>query len=118
MKEGSRNGTSSSEGTPRGRPEGRVPLPGNPKVILSKALERASVSIGALILGNMEGCSFLRAFEIKRYIKRYVRMPCERVSVSIGDPLGNLEGFSCRVVLRENESTPGFPSWTQRTLRF
>jgi hypothetical protein len=37
--------------------------------------------------------SFLRAFEIKRYIKRDVKMPCKRVSLSIGAPLGNLEGI-------------------------
>ena len=35
---------------------------------------------------------FFRAFEIKRYIKRYVKMPCKWVSLSIGAPLGNLEG--------------------------
>ena len=35
----------------------------------SKALERASVSIGDLLLWNVEGCSFLRVFEIKGYIK-------------------------------------------------
>jgi hypothetical protein len=40
----------------------------------------------------MEGCSFLRAFEINRYIKRYVKMPCTRVSLH-GAPLGNLEGI-------------------------
>jgi hypothetical protein len=38
------------------------------------------------------GSSFLRAFEIKGYIKRDVKMPCKRVSLSIGTPLGNLEG--------------------------
>jgi hypothetical protein len=37
----------------------------------------------------MEGHSFQRAFEIKRYIK----MPCERVSLSIGALLGNLKGI-------------------------
>jgi hypothetical protein len=37
------------------------------------------------------GRSFLRAFEIKRYIKRNVKMPCKRVSLPIGAPLGNLE---------------------------
>jgi hypothetical protein len=37
--------------------------------MLNKALEWAPLSIGALLLGNMEGHSFLRAFEIKRYIK-------------------------------------------------
>jgi hypothetical protein len=43
--------------------------------------------------GNVEGRSFLRAFEIKRYIMRYVKMPCKRVSLSIGAPLGDLEGI-------------------------
>jgi hypothetical protein len=62
-----------------------------PKDILSKALEWASVPIGAPLFGNTEGRSFLRAFEIKRYIKRYVKMPCKRVSLSIGAPLGNLK---------------------------
>jgi hypothetical protein len=42
----------------------------------------------------MEGCSFLRTFEIKSYIKRYVKMPCKRVSLSMGAMLGNLEGVS------------------------
>jgi len=60
---------------------------------VSKALEWASVSVGALLLENVEGCSFLRAFEIKRYIKRDVKMPCKRVSLSIGALLGNLEGI-------------------------
>jgi hypothetical protein len=31
--------------------------------MLYKAVEWASVSIGTLLLGNMEGLSFLRAFE-------------------------------------------------------
>jgi hypothetical protein len=41
----------------------------------------------------MEGNSFLRAFEIKKYIKRYVKMPCMWVSLSIGAPLENVEGI-------------------------
>jgi hypothetical protein len=49
---------------------GRVPLLGIPKDVLFKALEWVSVSIGALLLGNMEGCFFIRAFEINRYISR------------------------------------------------
>jgi hypothetical protein len=61
--------------------------------MLSKALEWSSVSIVATLLGNMEGRSFLRAFEINRYIKRYVKMPCKWVSLSIGARLGNLEGI-------------------------
>ena len=52
-----------------------------------------SVSIGAPLLGNMEGHSLVRAFEIKRYNKRDVKMPCIRVSLSIGAPLGNLQGI-------------------------
>jgi hypothetical protein len=52
-----------------------------------------SVSIGALFWGNMEGHSFHRAFEIKRYIKREVTTPCKWVSVCIGGPVGELEVF-------------------------
>jgi hypothetical protein len=75
------------------RASGEAPLLETLEYILSKALEWAYVFIGALLLGNMEGRSFLRAFEIKRYIKIYVKMPCESVSLSIGAPLGNLEGI-------------------------
>jgi len=63
-----------------GHLERRLHCWGTPKDMLNKALERASVSIGAPLLGNMEGHSFLRAFEIKRYIKRDVKMSCKRVS--------------------------------------
>jgi hypothetical protein len=41
----------------------------------------------------MERHSFLRVFQLKRYIKRYVKLPCKRVSLSIGVPVGNLEGI-------------------------
>jgi len=41
----------------------------------------------------MEGRSFLRAFEIKGYIKRNVKKPCKRIPLSIGALLGNLEGI-------------------------
>jgi hypothetical protein len=61
--------------------------------MLSKALEWGSVSVEAPLLGNMKARYFLRAFEIKRYIKSNVKMPCKRVSFSIGAPLGNLEGI-------------------------
>jgi hypothetical protein len=44
-------------------------------------------------LGNMERCYFLRAFEIMRYITRYIKMPCKQVSFSTGAPLGKLEGI-------------------------
>jgi hypothetical protein len=70
-----------------------APLLGTLKDMLSKALEWASVSIGAKLLGNMEGRTYLRPFEIKRYIKRYVKIPCKWVSLSIGAPLGNLVGI-------------------------
>jgi hypothetical protein len=58
-----------------------------------KALEWASVSIGAPLLGNMERHSFLMAYEIKSYIKRYVKMLCKWVSLSKRAPLGILEGI-------------------------
>jgi hypothetical protein len=51
--------------------------------MLSKALAWVSVSIGAPLLGNMEGHSFLSDLEIKRYIKRYVKMSCKWVSLSL-----------------------------------
>jgi hypothetical protein len=70
---------------------GRAPLLRTAQDMLSNALEWASVSIGAPRLGNMEGRYFLRAFEIKRCIKRYVKMPCQQAYLSIGVPLGNLE---------------------------
>jgi hypothetical protein len=61
-----------SIGTPGGVPGGRTPLLGTVKDMLNKALEWTSVSVGALVLRNMEGHSFLRVFEIKRYINKYV----------------------------------------------
>jgi hypothetical protein len=72
---------------------GRNYLLGTPKDMLSKALALASVSIGGLLLGNMEGHSFLRLFEIKGFIERYVKMPCKQISPSIVAPLGNVEGI-------------------------
>ena len=50
--------------------------------MLNKALGWASV---------YRGRSFRRAFEIKRYIKRDVKMVCTRASLSIGATLGKLE---------------------------
>jgi len=118
MKEGSRNRASPSDGTPQGGPGGRAPLLGTPNDMLSKVLEWTSVSIGAPLLGNIKGHSFLKAFEIKRYIKRDVKMLCKMVSLSTGAPLGNLEGTDLPGLLTEKYSTSGFLSWTQRTLRF
>jgi hypothetical protein len=69
-------------------------------------------------LGNMEGCSFLKAFKIKRCIKRYVKMPCMQVSLSIGAPVGNLEGIHLPECFERMESISGFLSWTQRILSF
>jgi hypothetical protein len=71
---------------------------GTLKDMLSTALEWASVVIGALLLGNMEGCSFLRAFEMKRYVK----MSCKWLSPSTGALLGNLEGI-CLLGLLERK---------------
>jgi hypothetical protein len=56
------------------RASGEGSFTGDPERYV-KALEWASVSTGAKLLGNMEGRSFLRAFEINRYIKRYAKMP-------------------------------------------
>jgi hypothetical protein len=62
--------------------------------MLSKALEWASVSVGDLLLGNVEGCSILRVFEIMGYIKGYVKMPCKwSISLHRG-PVGEPGGVS------------------------
>jgi hypothetical protein len=61
--------------------------------MLRKALEWASVSIEALLWGNMEGRSFLRDLEIKRYIKRCVKILCKWVSLSRVALFRNLEGI-------------------------
>jgi len=39
-------------------------------------------------------------------------------SLSVGAPLGNLEGIRLPGLLREKNSISGFLSWTQRTLSF
>jgi hypothetical protein len=72
------------------------------------------------LLTNMEGGSLTADSYgmIKRDIKRDVKMPCKRESLSIGAQLGNLERVVCQDLLREKDRITGFPSWTQRTLRF
>jgi hypothetical protein len=84
------------------------------KLLHLKVLEWVSVYIGALLFMNMEGCTFIRDFEIKRYIKRYVKMPCTLLSLSVGALMRNLEG----ICLPGHFEIPGFLSWNQRTLRF
>jgi hypothetical protein len=71
-----------------GGPLGRAPSLGAPKDVLSMALAWASVPIGALLLGNMEGRCFHRAFEIKRYEK----IPYKLVSLSTGATWGEPGG--------------------------
>jgi hypothetical protein len=66
----------------------------------------------------MEGHSFLRAFEIKKYIMRYVKMPCMQVSLSREAPLGNLEGICLLELFKDKGKYIWVRSWTQRTLRF
>ena len=54
--------------------EGGLPYWG-PRKICEIRLCYGHLSIGAPLVGNVEGCSFLKAFEIKRYIKRDVKCP-------------------------------------------
>jgi hypothetical protein len=63
MNEGSRNGSSLSAVALWGEPGGRAPWLGVLRYMLSKALEMGVCFHSALLLGNMEGCSFPRAFE-------------------------------------------------------
>jgi len=94
---------------------------GDPKNMLSKAQKWTSASIGAQLLGNMEGRFLLRAFLYRGNFMRFLRdmqMPCKSASLSIGVLLGNLEGVHLPGLLREEKSISGFLSWTQRLLRF
>ena len=61
--------------------------------MLGKALEMGVCFHRGPAFGEHGGTLFFRAFEINKYIKRHVKMPCKRVSLSIGAPLGNLEGI-------------------------
>jgi hypothetical protein len=81
--------------------------------MLSKALEWASVSIVATLLRNMEGRSFLKAFEIKRYVKMF----CKLVSLYIGAPSGKLGGIRLPGRFERKKSISGFLSWAQRISR-
>ena len=68
---------------------------GEPKNILSKAQKWVPASIGAPLLGNMDGCFFPGAFLLEEFLWglwEICKMPCRWVSLSIGALLGNLEG--------------------------
>jgi hypothetical protein len=86
----------------------------------SKAWKWAFASIGAPLLGNTVGHFFLRVFLLRGIFMRFLKckMPCKRVSLSIGALLGNLERVRLLGFLREKKSIFGFLAWTQRTLRF
>jgi hypothetical protein len=59
----------------------------------------AHISVGAPLLGNMDVPSFLWAFEIKRYIKRYVNILYKRVSLSQHrGPVGEPGGYSLAAI--------------------
>jgi len=104
----------------------------------------ASLSIGAP-LWNLEGGSSTGDFErwmkgtlgMERFSLKRLSVKCLcggllywgswkicqerlwiRTSLSLGAPLGNLEGISLPKLLREKDSISGFLSWTQRTLIF
>jgi hypothetical protein len=85
--------------------------------MLSKALERTSLSIGAPLLRNMERRYFLRAFEIKRYIKRYVKMPCKWVSLPIRAPSGNLDGIRLPGLFERNRKYISAPFLDPRYIK-
>ena len=83
---------------------GRTLLMGTPKVMSSKAWKWASASIGAPLLGNMEGHFFLRAFLLEEFLwafREICKIPCKRASLSIGALLGNLEGAHLPVKRKE-----------------
>ena len=74
--------------------------------MLSKAGKWVSISIGAPLLGNMDGCFFLGAFLLKEFLLgrlEICKMSCRRISLSIGAPLRNLEWVRLLRLLREKK---------------
>jgi len=67
--------------------------------MLSKAHKWVSISIAALLLGNVDGRFFLRAFLLEEFLlgpSEICKMPCRQVSLTIDVPSGEPGGgFSC-----------------------
>ena len=61
--------------------------------MLSRARKQSSISVGAPLLGNMDGLFFLMAL-LEEFLLGLLEI-CKRVFLSIGAPLANLEGFVC-----------------------
>ena len=81
-------------------------LTGEQQDMLSKGQKWASISIGAPLLGNMDGRFFLGAFLLKEFWLGPLdicKMPCRRLSLSIGAMLGNLEGVRLLGLLGEKK---------------
>jgi hypothetical protein len=104
-------------------------LLGTQKVILIKALEMTSVSIGPPLLGNMKGRSFLGAFEkrekffirgnfydkFERDVKNFQQTES---CTNRGPDEKELNGFVFRNFLREKENAyMDSNSWAHRKLR-
>jgi hypothetical protein len=88
--------------------------------IASPRLASGSGDGESLSVGTLLWYRALWEKDTKKYIKRDVKMPCNRVSLSLLVPLGNLEGIRLPGLFekREKGSISGFVSWTQRILRF
>jgi len=67
MKEGFRNGAFLCEGLHEGDLEGGS-ITGEPKDMFSKARNWASASVGAPLLGNMDGRFFLGVFLLEEFL--------------------------------------------------
>jgi len=81
----------------------------------------ASLCEGFHYLGAWKEGSFTG--EPERYVKeiyqeRCKKIPCKWASLSIGAPLGNLEGILFPGLFKRKNSISRFLSWIQRTLIF
>jgi hypothetical protein len=77
---------------------------GDPKRYVKQGLKTGVCFHRGPLLGNMKGCFILRAFLFRGIFMRFSRemqMTCKWVSLSIGAPLGNLEGVRLPGLLRE-----------------
>ena len=81
-------------------------LAGDPEGYVEKALEPSISFHRGPAFGNMNGRFFLGAFLLEEFLLGHLeicKIPCRKVSLSIGALLGNLEGVCLLGLLREKK---------------
>ena len=89
--------------------------------MLSKARKWASISVGAPLLGNMDGRFFLRSFLLEEFLSGLLEIckcPVDEYLSPQGPRCGTWRGFVCGDFREKRSNIFGFLSWTQKLLRF